>query len=78
MGLRQQSCNKTARATNVSKRVGMEKVLGNKSANVRMKPTSYCRAVENMLIVRSKYIITRNKSGNICNKFFKMLRHANA
>ena len=36
----------------------MGKLLCSKSANSRIKPTSYCRIVENMLIVCSKYIRT--------------------
>ena len=52
------SCNKTVHVTNLSRRVGMGKLLCSKSANSRIKPTSYCRIVENMLIVCSKYIRT--------------------
>ena len=55
----------------------MGKDLCSKSSNVCMKPTSYCRTVETMVTVCSKFIITRNESAKISNKCFKMLHHTN-
>ena len=71
------SCNKIAHITNLSRRLGMGKLLCSKSASLSIKPTSDCRLVENMLIACSKYIGTRKKSANICYKCLKMLQHAN-
>ena len=75
--VRYQSRNKIAHITNASRRVRIGKDLCSKSSNVCMKPTSYCRTVETMVTVCSKFIITRNESAKISNKCFKMLHHTN-
>ena len=49
----------------------MGKVSCSKSSNVYMKPTSYCRTVENMLIFCNRYIIIRNKSAKNMEQVFQ-------